>query len=208
MPVGNCSEFAAGCKNVRVETVRNALAVMGSREVHSHRSYAHHAAAPFAVVNSAGHFAAAVLKRGKAGGSRSTVAKKFFLLEQPARFGVTGGDQPGILLSHEPARVRGSRRAKKVRLLALQNRRDMRREHGLSGKECHLSVVGDGAPFPVSGSVVADSRFPVGAEDFVQVQKFNRGAESGADDAAEQASAEAGSHPSVGGDAGKGHFSV
>src|SRR5260370_33855677 len=133
MPVGNCSEFAAGCKNVRVETVRNALAVMGSREVHSHRSYAHHAAAPFAVVHSARHFAAAVLQRGKAGGSRSTAAKKFFLLEQPARFGVTGGDQPGILLSHEPARVRARGLTKKVRLLPLQNRGDMRGAHGLAG---------------------------------------------------------------------------
>src|SRR6266478_7018908 len=140
MPVGNCSEFAAGCKNVRVETVRIALAVMGSREVHSHRSYAHHTATAFAVVHCPRYFAAAVLQRGEAGSSRSAATEKFFLLEQPARFGVTGGDQPGILLSHEPARVRACGRTKKVRLLPMQNRGDMRAEHGLGGEERHLSV--------------------------------------------------------------------
>jgi len=50
--------------------------------------------------------------------------------------------------------------------------------------------------------------FAVGAEDFVEVQEFNGSAESVADSAAEQASAEAGSYASVGGDAGKRHFSV
>src|SRR5260370_3151899 len=180
---------------------------MGSREVHTDRSHAHHAAAAFAVVHGPRHFAAAVLQSGKAGGSRGTAAEKFFLLDEPARFGVTRGNQPGVLLSHEPARVRGRRRAKKVRLLALQNRRDMRREHGLSSKECHLSVVGDGAQFAVGGSVVADPLFAVGAEGFVEVQEFNGSADSVADSAAEQASAEAGSYASLAGDAGERRFS-
>src|SRR2546425_11200837 len=149
---------------------------MGSREVHANRSHAHHAAAAFAVVHGPRHFAAAGLQRGEAGGSRSTAAEKFFLLEQPARFGVTRGDQPGILLGHEPARVRASSRTKKVRLLALQNRRDMRGEHSLGGKERHLSVVGDGAQFPIGGGGGAESLLRVVEGGFVPDTKFNGGA--------------------------------
>src|SRR5712692_8080611 len=57
---------------------------MGSREVHSNRGHAHHAATAFAVVHCTRHFAAAVLQRGEAGSSRSAATEKFFLLEQPA----------------------------------------------------------------------------------------------------------------------------
>src|SRR5260370_9788286 len=138
MSVGKRRKIAAGCKNARMEAVCTALATMGSREVHTDRSCAHYAAAAFAVVQGSRRFAAAVLQCGEAGGSRSTAAEKFFLLEQPARFCVTGGNQPGILLSHEPARVRAVSGTEKVRLQALQGRRDMRREQGLGGENGHL----------------------------------------------------------------------
>src|SRR3989449_11587824 len=170
---------------------------MGSREVHANRSHAHHAAAAFAVVHGPRHFAAAGLQRREAGGSRSTAAEKFFLLEQPARFGVTRGDQPGILLGHQPARVRASSRTKKVRLLALQNRRDMRGEHSLGGEERHLSVVGDGAQFPIGGSVLAGSLLAVVSVDFVQVPKFTGGPKIVPHGTPTPASAEAGAYAGI-----------
>src|SRR5882762_7948051 len=49
MPMGKGREIAAGCKNIREQAARVALASQGICEVHAHGSYAHDAAAPFAV---------------------------------------------------------------------------------------------------------------------------------------------------------------
>src|SRR5713101_1353185 len=208
MSMGDGREIVAGCKDARNQALWMALAAEGMRVIHAHGSHAHHPAAAFAVVHGPRHFAAAGLQSGEAGGSGRAPAEKFFLLEQPARFGVSRGQQPGILLSHQPARVRTGGSTKKVRLLALQNPRDMRGEQGLGGEKRHLSVIGDGAQFSVRGGVVADSSFAVGADNFVQIQEFNGSAQGVADGAAEKASAEAAAQVQIGWNPGKGHFSL
>src|SRR6266852_3324080 len=78
MPMGDGREIAAGCKDVRKQTVWMAFAAQGMREIHAHGSHAR-------------RFAAAGVQRGEAGGSRGAAAEKSFLLEQPAHFGASGG---------------------------------------------------------------------------------------------------------------------
>src|SRR6266849_2691410 len=91
MPMGDGREIAAGCKDVRQQTVWMAFAAQGMREIHAHGSHEHHSAAAFAVVGGARRSAAAGVQRGEAGGSRGAAAEKSFLLEQPAHFGASGG---------------------------------------------------------------------------------------------------------------------
>src|SRR6266481_3724239 len=177
------------------------------REIHTQWSDAHHAAATFAIVGGPRHPAVAGLQRGEAGGSRSTPAEEFFLLEQPAGFLISGRDQAGIFLSHQPAGIRSGSGAKEVRLLALQYRREMCREHGLGREERHLGIIGDSAQFSVGRGVIADALFAVSADNFVQIQKFNGSAKRIADGSAEQASPEAATQLRVGWNPGKGHFS-
>jgi len=92
--------------------------------------------------------------------------------------------------------------------MALLSRRHMRGEQRFGGEESHLGVIGDGAEFSVSWSVVADSRFAVSTDNFVEVQEFHGSAEGVAGSAAKQASAEAGSHAGIRWNPGKGHFSL
>src|SRR5216684_4264833 len=91
MSMGDGREIAAGCKDVRKQTVWMAFAAQGMREIHAHGSDSHHSAAAFAVVGGARRFAAAGVQRGKAGGSRSAAAEEFFLLKQPAYLGTSRG---------------------------------------------------------------------------------------------------------------------
>src|SRR5260370_35848205 len=126
MSMGDRGEIVAGCKDARHQAVWMALAAQGMRVIHAHGSHAHHSAAAFAVVGGARRFAAAGVQRGKAGGSRRAAAEKFFLLKQPARFGISRGYQPGILLGYPPARVGCGGGPKKVTLLVLQNGADVR----------------------------------------------------------------------------------
>src|ERR1700687_4306411 len=114
MSMGDRREFVAGCKDARKQAVRMALGAEGMREIHAHGSYAHCAAAAFAVVRGPRHFAAAGLQRGEAGSSRRAAAEKFFLLKQPARLRATRGSQARILLGHQPATVRNGRSAAEV----------------------------------------------------------------------------------------------
>ncbi len=51
----------------------------------------------------------------------------------------------------------------------MQSRSDMRGEQSFGGEERHLGIIGDGAQFSIGGGVVADSRFAVGADNFVEV---------------------------------------
>ena len=82
----------------------------------------------------------------------------------------------------------------------------MRGEHGLGGEKRHLRVIGDGAQFSISGSVIAYALFTIGANNFVKIEKFNWRAEGVADGAAEQASAESVLQAGIGWSSGKGHF--
>jgi hypothetical protein len=206
--VSDRREIAAGGKNIRKQTAAIALVAEGAREIHTYGSYAHDATAAFAVIHGAHYFAAARLQRGEAGGSRRAAAEKSFLLEQPAGFCVTRGNQPGILLGHEPACVGSGAGAKKVGLVAMLCRGDVSREQSFGGEEGHLRVISYGAQLSVGRGIVADSSFPKSADNFVEIQEFNGSAKGVADGATEQASTETGAHASIGGDAGKGHFSL
>src|SRR5437588_8299800 len=53
-------------------------------------------------------------------------------------------DRPRWEIScHQPTRVRTRCRAKKIRGLTSESRRELSREHALTGKERHLGIVGD-----------------------------------------------------------------
>src|SRR5260370_16641545 len=80
MPMGDGREIAAGCKDVRKQTVWMALAAQGMREVHAHGGHAHHSAAAFAVVGGARRFAAAGVQPGEPRGSRGAAPQKLFLV--------------------------------------------------------------------------------------------------------------------------------
>src|SRR5260370_42531653 len=111
------------------------FATQGMREIHAHGGHAHHSAAAFAVVGGTRHSAATGLQSREAGGSRGAATEEFFLVEEPTCFCGCGGQQAGIFLSHQPARVRTGPGTKEVRLMAFESGREMRGEHGFGGEK-------------------------------------------------------------------------